>query len=340
MFTYLRLPTTLNDIMYGSVVKDVLRAYGIEYTAIYDHQKGYRNEIWPVRTVTDQMINVTFYKREDGIVGRIQRADAVSEYLVTRGMQTRQRFDTRILQVRNSDVSTSVGVYTYLPGKTIPWEAYTMAHLKLLGKTMSDMHALLAAMPNDPALPLVYDEYYAIIKRMYRYFSQSTVKSAMKQKLQLSIDTANIESHGSYLKECQLLPGQQALHMDFVRGNILFNGSEPTGDLVISGVLDFEKTAFGHPVMDIARTLAFLLVDCKYKAPEKTEKYFLYSGYQKRGSAKDIRDDLLRIGLVRLFLTYDFYKFLRHNPYESLHENEHYLRTRDILLEHNMIRCI
>lgn len=325
--------------MYGSVIKDVLRAYDIEYTAIYDHQKGYRNEIWPVRTSDGQMINVTFYKREEGMIDRIRRTDAASEFLASRGMPTRQRFDTRILQVSGGDVTTNVSVYTYLPGQTIPWEAYTMMHLKLLGKTMSDMHALLMDMPRDPAFPFVYDEYHAIIGRMHRYFSQPSVKGAMKQKLKLRTEAACFEQHDSYLKECRALPGQQVLHMDFVRGNILFEESQP-GGLAISGILDFEKTAFGHPVMDVSRTLAFLLVDCKYKAPEKIEKYFLNSGYQKRGSAKDIGSDSLRLGLVQFFLMYDFYKFLRHNPYESLHENEHYLRTRDILLEHNMIRCI
>ena len=330
--------------MYESVLKEVLQAYGIEYTKAYDHQKGYRNEIWPVRTKDGRMVNVTFYKRERGIVDRIRRADAVSEYLQSHGMPTRQRIDPRILQLSGAGGVTNTAVYTYLPGETIPWEAYTMTHLKLLGKTMSDMHALLAGMPGND-LPSVYDEYNVIIKRMHQYFMQFTVKNAIEQKLRLSVDINRLDACAGIFAQCQALPARQALHMDFVRGNILFNAASPSDGrqldgLAISGILDFEKTAVGSPIVDIARTLAFLLVDCKYKTTEKIEKYFLYSGYQKRGANKAIGDASLRLCLVKLFLVYDFYKFLRHNPYESLHSNEHYLRTRDILLEHDMIRYI
>ncbi len=330
--------------MYESVLKKVLQEYGIAYVERYDHQKGYRNEIWPVQTVAGQMVNVIFYKREEGIIDRIRRADAVSEYLQVHGMPSRQRIDPRILQLRNSEIVTNVSIYTYLPGETIPWEAYTMTHLKLLGKTMSDMHALLNEMRRDD-FPLVYDEYRVIIEQMRRYFMQPPVKVAVKQKLQLSIAVGCLDVCADVLEECQALAGQQILHMDFVRGNILFNKAVPRDsqqldDLAISGILDFEKTAVGNPIVDIARTLAFLLVDCKYKTAEKIEKYFLYSGYQKRGRAGDIGDATLRRGLVQLFLMFDFYKFLRHNPYESLHSNEHYVRTRDILLKHNMIRYI
>ena len=110
-------------------------------------------------------------------------------------------------------------------------------------------------------------------------------------------------------------------------------------------MLDFEKTACGHPLFDIARSLAFLLVDCKYKTDQQIRKYFLYSGYQKRGNnhlprviliGKNRSSDLLE-KLVDIFLTYDFYKFLKHNPYESLNSNEHYQRTRELLLSRKMI---
>lgn len=330
--------------MYESVLEKVLRAYKLKYKEIYAYEKGYRNEIWPVRMSDDRLINVTFYKREDGIIDRIKRADAVSEFLSERGMPTRQRIDPRVLQLKNSIGSTSVGVYTYLPGKTIPWEAYTMTHLKLLGKAMSDMHALLADAPHDN-LPSVYDEYFIIIQRMRRYFAQAAVKKAIKHKLRLAVEIDELNSCAEVLKQCKASSRQQVLHMDFVRGNILFSEAAPTSPeqlegLAISGILDFEKTALGNPIVDIARTLAFLLVDCKYKSAIKVEKYFLYSGYQKRGRGGDISDIAWLNDLVELFLLYDFYKFLRHNPYESLQLNEHYLRTRNMLLERNVLRYI
>jgi len=316
--------------MYEFALPRVLSAYGIDYQRVYECQKGYRNEIWPVLTSDGRMLNVTFYKRESGIKDRIRRADAASEYLALFGMPTRKRVDGRILTLKSGVIAINISVYNYLPGNTIPWEAYTMSHIKLLGMTMSNMHSLLSTMSPDN-FPSVYDEYDLIIKRMRGYFSKSAIKNTIKKKLYLQIDIERLNQYDQLLQAHRTMPKQQVLHMDFVRGNILFDNK------AVSGILDFEKTAVGHTVVDIARTLAFLLVDCKYKTPDKVNKYFLYSGYQKRGHNKDIGDDNLRDQFVEMFLFYDFYKFLLHNPYESLHLNEHYVRTKDILVKRGVI---
>lgn len=310
--------------MYKFAIEKVLVAYGIRYRQILEPEKGYRNEIWPVVTEDGCTINVTFFKREPDIVDRIRRADAVSEFLSASALTTRKRIDHRILSFRVGDQLAYIGVYTYLPGKTIPWEAYTMKHIKTLGATMSGMHTLLSDMPSIE-LPSVYSEYQEILARMNKYFVRSGVKSSMNKKLGLTIVGHRFELYSGLLQKYKTIPGQQPLHMDFVRGNILFVGTE------ITGILDFEKTALGHPIMDIARTLAFLLVDCKYKESGKVYKYFLKSGYIKRGNGHNVGDDNDLNVFVELFLLYDFYKFLVHNPYESLHENEHYIRTKDIL---------
>jgi Ser/Thr protein kinase RdoA (MazF antagonist) len=334
---------TINYIMYESILGEVLRAYGIQPVNIRSSQKGYRNEIWPVELADGSICNVTFFKREDGIVDRARRADHVSEYLADAGFPARRRIDKRLLQIKTPTAVVYAGAYTYLPGVTIPWEAYTMDHLKLLGKAMSDMHSLLAVMPPF-GLPSVYDEYTAIVQRMQRYFSEARVTEAIYHKLSVAIEPSVFTTCLATLNDCQENPGQQALHMDFVRGNILFDGTTtPAYTLnktALSGVLDFEKTASGLPVVDIARTLAFLLVDCKYKSAEKVYKYFLHSGYIKRGAGSIAVDETLLGDLVILFLLHDFYKFLRHNPYESLYANEHYIRTRDILHKRNMIRYV
>ncbi len=316
--------------MYKSALPRVLKFYGVEYQRIFDFQKGYRNEIWPVLTSDNQMLNVTFYKREAGIVNRIARADKVSAFVADQGLPARQRFDNRTLTLKNENITTYIGVYDYLPGQTIPWESYTMEKIKTLGATMSNMHFILSAGPLV-ALPSVYDDYIEIVGRMKQYFLQPTVADAIAQKLNLKVSSDRFDNYINLLELYKTKSGQQPLHMDFVRGNILFDGD------VISGILDFEKTALGHPVMDISRTLAFLMVDCKYKTIDKVVKYFLYSGYQKRGKNKDIGNDTDRNKLVEMFLMYDFYKFLRHNPYESLSLNQHYLRTADILAKRGVI---
>lgn len=316
--------------MYKSALLRVLEKFEINYLKIFECQKGYRNEIWPVLTSENIMINVTFHKRETGAIERIRRADAVSEYLSVRGMLTRKRFDNRTLTLRSGAATTNICVYNYLSGNTIPWEAYTMSHIKLLGQTMSDMHAHLSEMQTTN-LPSVYEEYGHIIERMEVYFSKPSIQKAAKQKLKLSVVINSFEKYQQLFDKYASKPNQQPLHMDFVRGNILFKNG------VISGILDFEKTAKGNTVVDLARTLAFLLVDCKYKTNDKVYKYFVYSGYQKRGKNKDIGNDFDRNTFVEMFLFYDFYKFLLHNPYESLHLNEHFVRTRDILVKRGVI---
>jgi hypothetical protein len=62
------------------------------------------------------------------------------------------------------------------------------------------------------------------------------------------------------------------------------------------------------------------------------------SGYNKRGTAQLPPQYFpLLERLLGLFLLYDFYKFLRHNPYEYLPQNEHFARTRMLLLKRHLI---
>jgi Ser/Thr protein kinase RdoA (MazF antagonist) len=202
-----------------------------------------------------------------------------------------------------------------------------MDHIKQLGATMSNMHAVLRQLPRHN-LPLVTEENRTLLVRMERYFADEGARAALANKLGLAI--ADITRMQPALDACAGLPAQ-ALHMDFVRGNILFNDTP-----AITGILDFEKTAWGSPLFDIARTLAFLIVDCKYKPEAKVRKYFLHSGYSKRGQSSFEHSPHFE-GLVSFFLLHDFYKFLRHNPYESLDQNEHFVRTRSFLLKRNII---
>jgi Ser/Thr protein kinase RdoA (MazF antagonist) len=205
---------------------------------------------------------------------------------------------------------------------------------------MSNMHSALAHA--DLSLPsTVAGEYQAIFGRMQRYFNDAQVSSALHQKLNLRLVATDLSYYLALLEKLTTLPGQQPLHMDFVRGNILFTGSKEKTRLC--GILDFEKTATGHPLCDIARTLAFLLVDC-HLPESKIRKYFLYSGYTKRGQAvfrnlilKNARHTTMLEALVDLFLLHDFYKFLRHNPYEFLLQNHHFRRTQELLLKRAVI---
>lgn len=315
-------------------------------------QAGYRSQSWPVQLQDGSFANLIFYKPEAGILERIGRANLVSEFLHARGFPTRATYRKPIIRLQAGNTVRYGALYNYLPGSTIPWEAYTKDHIKLLGMVLSDMHAALAGY-KPSSLRCIAEEYLQTIERMSSYFADAGVQRALKTKLDITVDPESLRACRRILTVCQRLPGQHALHMDFVRGNVLFEdthditpGRFSIGRLQVSGILDFEKTGIGHPALDIARTLAFLLVDCKYKLPSKTKKYFLQSGYGKRGAAgfhsvRTLRRDgstadLLN-GLVGLFLLHDLYKFLRHNPYESLAQNHHYVRTRDILVGQGLI---
>lgn len=315
--------------MTKKLVQRILQQYGHDALTVRGVQKGYRNESYAAELNDGRTINLILYKREEGILHKIQNANRVADYLAAQNFPVRRTFDDRIIRMQSGDFIKYGALYDYLPGKTIPWEAYTMDHIKLLGATMSNMHAALKPLPQND-LPFVIDESRALITRMEKYFAEDGVHDALASKLDLAIlDTTRLRPA---LTACIQLPAQ-ALHMDFVRGNILFTEEANPS---ISGILDFEKTSWGPTIFDIARTLAFLIVDCKYKDESKVRKYFLHSGYNKRGQALFEQSDMFE-DLLNFFLLHDFYKFLRHNPYESLEKNEHFVRTRNFLLKRNII---
>ena len=199
----------------------------------------------------------------------------------------------------------------------------------------------------------VTDELHSVLIQMERYFAVPDVRRALEDKLHLTV-FSNFHSYQSLLKQFDKVvePRDHILHMDLVRGNVLFDVDTVSpwriDDVSISGIIDFEKAATGHRVFDIARTLAFLLVDCASKDRSSIYRYFLHSGYNKRGKCSFERNETI-VGipahevlnkLIGFLLLHDLYKFLKHTPYESLESNHHFIRTRDILIDYGMIRLV
>jgi Ser/Thr protein kinase RdoA (MazF antagonist) len=330
-------------------IQRLFAKYSLVPRTIHGSQKGYRNISYPATLKDGRTVNLIVYKSEPGILERIQRANYVADYAAKAGLPVRRLADERILRLKSVSRVAYGALYEYLPGKTIPWEAFTKDHIKLAGMAMSTLHARIHASRSAPLS--VADEYRQYLIRMQYYFEDTNVERALAAKLRLQPRFVFKRFEG-IMTLCDRLPGQN-LHMDFVRGNLLFDKARPTDlfaieGLALSGIIDFEKTAYGPPVFDIARTLAFLLVDCPVKSPEKIRKYFLQSGYNKRGESVFRAPTVMRQGksfdlldeLTTLFLIYDFYKFLRHNPYEFLNENHHFVRTRDILIGRKMLQYI
>jgi Ser/Thr protein kinase RdoA (MazF antagonist) len=320
--------------MFARIVPDIIAKYELDVTRIGTVQKGYRNESYPLMLANGTWVNLLFYKREPFILQRIATADRVASRAAADGLPARTRYDERLLRVGNG----FAGVYQYLPGRTISWEAYSKRHIKLAGWAMADLHAAVEDLPD--AGPALAGELLRLIERMRRYFMDDAVAVAAASKLGISLDPVVFDVFSRVVERSRNLSGQQYVHMDMVRGNMLFDEPQEGAhwqidDIELSGVIDFEKASYGLPVCDIARTLAFLLVDCPRPA-DKIYKYFIDSGYRKRGG-RDIAHIELLPYFIRLFLVHDFYKFLRHTPYESLRDNYHYNRTRELLKTYGII---
>ena len=308
--------------MINSISKNKLTSQGFSVNGEYS---GYRNTQIHLQYGSKEYM-LCIYKKEKGIKKRIDNADRIMSIC----------YPTLPVKQRIKVISTSpslIILYSYLPGSTISWEGYTMKHIKGLGEYIGKLHTILGRIKyKDIELENEIDLSLSHLKEMDKYFKEKGVLKAMKNKLQIypSLDPKK------YLKVFNELRSMdsQILHMDFVRGNVLFNNKKD-----ITGIIDFEKCSYGPRVLDIARTLAFLLIDCKYKAEEKIRKYFLISGYSKRGEMKLPSTKIINI-LVEYFLLYDFFKFLYHTPYESLKDNEHFIRTRNRLLESKVICLI
>lgn len=335
----------------ADLIPAITQAYNLEVVDILPVQKGYRNESHVLK-LKNGYVNLIIYKTEDGIVERIHNANETAQILFKNGLPVRVQCDPRIVKVQ-SGVSTQYGaLYNYLPGSTISWEAYTKDYLRSLGLAMATMHHVLRSKEGViPHVPQIIEESMDLAKRMIGYFLQPGVVSALKSKLQLEAPK-HISRYVKLFDELGAAPNQQLLHMDFVRGNVLFsekstNSTLGYGRVQVSGIIDFEKTAYGPVVFDIARTLAFLLVDTKYKTEAEVRRYFLNSGYIKHGKGafephvevSGKRINLLEV-LIDFYLLYDLYKFLLHNPYESLPENEHYTRTISLLKQRGRVMSV
>ncbi len=316
---------------------EVAALYGVSIASYGPVEGGYRNVSHSFVGKDGKEYNFILYKNEPGITQLIQRTNALGAHVAAKGLPVRAPLDERILKVGRRYGS----LYGYLDGVTIPWEAYAKRHIKLLGAAMAKFHTV-AADYAGPALPDVEAVYEAICGRMDAYFADESVQRALREKLQLNV---KVPDSSDFLIDARKLPGRTSLHMDLVRSNVLFRAAKAGDALVVdgialSGILDLEKAATGHPLFDVARTLAFLLVDCP-KPAEKTRKYFLDSGYRKRGG-RNLQPVVVAGGdmlerLVTLFLTYDFYKFLKQNPYESLPKNHHFKRTVHILVARKVL---
>jgi Putative homoserine kinase type II (protein kinase fold) len=330
-----------NYLVNKTIICEVLKFYNVNPVKIYDEEHGYRNKSYHVRTSQDDL-NLIIYKNEPGILERIKRADALSEIAHRQGLPTRRLYSDEILCLKSKTKTTYARLYYYLPGETIAWEMYTMKHIKLLGQAMSDLH--FVTKDSQTQLPKATDELLDQLNYICEYFTDEKITSAIQKKLNIKIDHSIFKRFEKTILTAGELESQP-LHLDLVRGNVLFDKSSvdslwKLGDLAVSGLIDFEKCARGNVTFDLARTYAFLLTDCSRKTPEKIYKYLIHSGYNKYGKSRTTLNKCLFDELVSYYLFYDFYKFLEHNPYEFLNQNHHYEQTKSKLITRKIVQLL
>lgn len=325
---------------------------------------GFRNQCFLITTDEASFVFI-LYKPEPGIKKLISSAHFVSNVLRERNFPVRYPLKTisgkTILRFLSEKGVQYCALYNYLEGKTIPWEAYTRRHLKSMGMMMSNMHHVLRKMFRTQSqdshlkythavasenqfsirhLPSWKDVTEREIHEMQKYLQ--SVEPWIIKKLGVSLPREKIESLLDTVIENSLKFEHGILHYDFTRGNVLFSElvDEKLDVYPVVGVLDFEKVCIGPFIADIARTLSFLLVDCKYKDTNTVRKRFLLSGYQRRGKRNITINTSWKKQLhclIQFFLLRDFWKFLENNPYEDLYMNEHYIRTRNHLLNEELL---
>lgn len=325
-----------------SLLNDLSAIYKIKFLKAEKHKsKGYRNLNLKLVTSSFQTYNLIIYKAESDILNTIKIANFAAQ-LYSNILPVRfpiKTFKGNYIVKINSRYAA---LYNYLPGNTIEWENWSKDQVKLLGLAMAKIHlhgkGFVAGL--KCITPEVQTTAETSLKHIKSYFNSVNVKKAIKEKLKIK---------GIFLDKLVLpkkrMLSKTILHMDLVRGNILFNESQNQLDLrlnnsILSGIIDWEKTAIGRVEYDLARTLSFLLVDCKHKSPNQLFKYLIFSGYKKRGRSPFSIDYGVLKKLTNFYLFYDFYKFLKHNPYENLKSNNHYIRTVDYLIKLGILESI
>lgn len=319
---------------------------------IVEYPQGYMNHVFEVKFSSKEdplastkksvvvIYNSMRYKGDEW-KQFLTAISAIGEYLTQEGYVCRnavKNLDGDYISTISLDKSGLhfLGVYDYIEGKTIEWNGYTRRHLRAIGEAMAKMHVLLE-------LRNIQKE-YAAIKQWQDYFAQDNQRllSYLKlnaphvlRKVGLKIDFDRLNDLIAELKNLSesqtTLAQNQLIHCDFVRGNILFTGKKLVNTYEIAGILDFEKMLYGPVEVDLARTYAFLLVDCQYKTADEVNKYFLEEGYGLLGRGRNYSISYLNRYMVYFWLR-DFWKFLECNPYESLVQNYHFNKTVEILL--------
>lgn len=328
--------------------------------SIKKYDEGYMNTCLEISLHRDNKVQQKFIGifynsnryNSDEDKKRLEQAYLVAEYLDNNGIPCRTPIRTKSqetlikIELDNSVNKNYFGLYKYLPGKTVPWESYTRRHLRALGLYTSQIHKLLSDYNQKISHFQKWGSYlHKDSKKLLKYFTKN--QNPIVSKLGIDI---NYKKLNKIIEKLKNLQNEQIVHYDLVRGNILFSEEKQQLIYPITGILDFEKTMLANPIIDIARTYSFLLIDCKYKNDEEIKRYYFDQGYKQEEPKKGkleidnipskLDSETKFAQLVNYFWYRDLWKFLTSNPYESLDRNYHFRQTVDRLVQNRYVTML
>lgn len=205
----------------------------------------------------NEILNLVIFNNEIGSIETIQIQNKACSELAKLNLSFQIRYPkSRIIQIINkkNNFETLACLYNYIEGQTISWENYTSSRLKQIGKCLAELHLGFEALNFDRRLlSKLYPQKQICLdqtREMKSYFARLEVKLAMYKKLGIILNV-NFEKLESLVS--QIESENKVLHMDFVRGNIIWDEDQNR----IVGIIDFEKMSLGKVEFDIARTLVF-----------------------------------------------------------------------------------
>jgi Ser/Thr protein kinase RdoA (MazF antagonist) len=360
------------------IINILRKYYGFDFSNVLSIEiakidEGYMNNCIIIRLLPqNQRLVIIIYNTnrysEEKSQNRIKNAYMAARVLNRNSIPVRIPLKTAtsppkdFIEINVTDQKTTIlGVYNYLPGQTVPWESYTRRHLRAVGLYMRRIHHIWQQEdPNKyPFLPKWTDYIRNDSQKLFKYFKKN--QQYIKKKLDIEIDLDFIKTLKKQITNSPLHQPHlnQLVHQDLVRGNILFGSMKKKNIYPIHGIIDFEKILIANPITDLARTLSFLFVDCKYKTIPEIKKYFLDQGYfafetihnQKFPNApkqsklkqetvtkeknKKLLTELPPFRHIKHFMLYfwvrDLWKLLSRNPYQDLMHNFHYKQTSNRL---------
>ncbi|EKD49417.1 MAG: hypothetical protein ACD_63C00149G0003 [uncultured bacterium] len=160
-----------------------------------------------------------------------------------------------------------IGVYSYVHGESILWQAYSSKKIKSAVSYLYFFHKSSRSFQDKNSCARILRS-VADLKAKIEEFKSPFFKIEKKRACEILSELYDAVAE----REDELT----VLHGDYGRGNIIFEKEK------VTGMIDFESVCLGHPVFDVGHFLGTLLVDTLWQAPDLEENVILeYEKFSK-----------------------------------------------------------